>query len=402
MPENKNSLIADKRFQQELAEIKQTGLFKQERIITTPQSVRISTTQTNDVINFCANNYLGLANHPEIIEAAIKALNSHGFGLASVRFICGTQDLHKELEQSIAHYLGTENAILYSSCFDANSGLFETLLDDRDAILSDALNHASVIDGIRLCKARRFRYNHSDMDDLEHKLKQAMNCRTRLIATDGVFSMDGDIAKLDQIVILAKQYNALVMVDDSHATGVIGKRGRGSAEVHQVMDKIDIFTSTLGKAIGGGAGGFTAASHNVVELLRQKSRPYLFSNSLAPALVAAAIKAFELLSNSNNLREQLAKNTLYFRQALQKAGFDIKPGEHPIVPVMTYDAAMAQTMASRLLEEGIYVIGFSFPVVPKNQARIRVQLSATHTQKQLEFAIKAFTLIGHELKLIST
>lgn len=402
MPENKNSLMADKRFQQELAEIKQTGLFKQERIITTPQSVRISTTQTNDVINFCANNYLGLANHPEIIEAAIKALNSHGFGLASVRFICGTQDLHKELEQSIANYLGTENAILYSSCFDANSGLFETLLDDRDAILSDALNHASVIDGIRLCKAKRFRYNHSDMDDLEHKLKQAMNCRTRLIATDGVFSMDGDIAKLDQIVILAKQYNALVMVDDSHATGVIGKRGRGSAEVHQVMDKIDIFTSTLGKAIGGGAGGFTAASHNVVELLRQKSRPYLFSNSLAPALVAAAIKAFELLSNSNNLREQLSENTLYFRQALQNAGFDIKPGEHPIVPVMTYDAAMAQTMASRLLDEGIYVIGFSFPVVPKNQARIRVQLSATHTQKQLEFAIKAFTRIGDELKLIGT
>jgi glycine C-acetyltransferase len=390
----------EQRFQEELETIKNEGLFKDERIITTPQGVHITTAQAGEVLNFCANNYLGLANHPAIVEAAIEALRTHGFGMASVRFICGTQDLHKELEYAIAKFLGTDEAILYTSCFDANTGLFETLLGQEDAIISDALNHASVIDGIRLCKAARFRYAHSDMQDLEDKLKEARQYRTRLIATDGVFSMDGDIARLDKIVELAKKYGAMVMVDDSHATGVIGQTGRGSAEYHNVMDEIDIYTSTLGKALGGGSGGYTASRTEIVNLLRQRSRPYLFSNTLMPALAAAGIKAFELLSSSTELRDKLQDNTAYFRAQLAVAGFDIKPGEHPIVPIMLYDAALAQQMAADLLEEGIYVIGFSYPVVPKGQARIRVQVSAAHSREQLDKAIDAFTSVGQRLSVV--
>jgi glycine C-acetyltransferase len=317
-----------------------------------------------------------------------------------VRFICGTQDLHKQLEKTIAEFLGTGDAILYSSCFDANTGLFETLLDENDAVISDALNHASIIDGVRLCKAQRFRYAHADMEDLEHQLQQAQSCRTRLIATDGVFSMDGDIAKLDRIVELAREYRALVMVDDSHATGVIGASGRGSAEYHGVMEHIDIYTSTLGKAMGGGSGGFTAGSTEVVELLRQRSRPYLFSNTMMPALAAAGIKAFELIAASTQLRDRLHANTRYFRDAMTAAGFDIRPGEHPIVPIMLYDAALAKKMANSLLEQGIYVIGFSYPVVPKDQARIRVQVSAAHSREQLDRAVSAFTMVARELKLL--
>jgi len=388
------------RFQAELAAIKEQGLFKRERVITGPQGVKIATHEAGTVLNFCANNYLGLANHPEIVAAAIAALRSHGFGMASVRFICGTQDLHKRLEQAIAAFLGTEDAILYTSCFDANTGLFETLLGEEDAVLSDALNHASIIDGIRLCKAARLRYAHGDMEDLEHQLQAAQRYRTRLIATDGVFSMDGDIARLDAIVQLADRYDALVMVDDSHATGIVGPNGRGAAEHHGVMDQIDIYTSTLGKALGGGSGGFTAASEVVVDLLRQRSRPYLFSNTLAPALAAAGIKAFELLSHSGSLRERLWDNTRRFRAAMTAAGFDIRPGEHPIVPVMLYDATRAQRMAAALLKEGIYVIAFSYPVVPKDEARIRVQVSAAHTKEHLEHAVAAFRRIGKELGVI--
>lgn len=390
----------EKRFQKTLEEIKAEGLFKQERVITTPQGVMISTQEAGEVLNFCANNYLGLANNPDIVKAAMQALQTHGFGMASVRFICGTQDLHKALEHSIASFLETGDAILYTSCFDANTGLFETLLGEEDAIISDELNHASIIDGVRLCKAARFRYRHSDMRDLEQKLMEAKGYRTRLIATDGVFSMDGDIARLDEIVSLAETYGAMIMVDDSHATGVVGPTGRGSAEHHNVMDKIDIYTSTLGKALGGGSGGFTAGRKEIVELLRQRSRPYLFSNTLTPALVAAGLKSLELISRSTDLQNQLWRNTRYFRDKISAAGFDIKPGQHPIVPIMLYDAKLAQQMATELLQEGIYVIGFYYPVVPKGQARIRVQISAGHTTAQLDKAIHAFELVGKRLGVI--
>lgn len=388
---------AQPRFHAELETIKGEGLYKTERVITTPQGVEIATREAGTVLNFCANNYLGLANHPLIVEAAIEALRTHGFGMASVRFICGTQDLHKQLEKTIADFLSTEDAILYTSCFDANTGLFETLLGPDDAVISDALNHASIIDGIRLCKAKRFPYAHSDMQDLERKLKEAQPHRTRLIATDGVFSMDGDIARLDEIVALADQYQAMVMVDDSHATGVIGASGRGSADYHGVMEKVDIYTSTLGKALGGGSGGFTAAKSEVIDLLRQRSRPYLFSNTLAPALVAAGIKAFELLARSSELRDRLQENTRYFREAMTQVGFEIKAGNHPIVPVMLYDAGLAQQMAAQLLAEGIYVIGFFYPVVPKQQARIRVQVSAAHTRDHLDQAVAAFVRVARRL-----
>ena len=388
------------RFRLELESIEQQGLYKRERVITTPQGVEIATREAGEVLNFCANNYLGLANHPKLVEAAVAALRSHGFGMASVRFICGTQDLHKQLERAIAEFLHSDDAILYSSCFDANTGLFETLLGEQDAVISDQLNHASVIDGIRLCKAKRLRYRHSDMDDLEAQLKAAAGSRTRLIATDGVFSMDGDMAKLDEITRLAAHYDALVMVDDSHATGFVGPGGRGSAEHFGVMAGIDITTSTLGKALGGGSGGFTAAAQPVVDLLRQRSRPYLFSNTLTPALAAAGIKSLELLSRSDALRGRLRDNTRYFREQLTAAGFDIKPGDHPIVPIMLYEAPLAQQMASRLLELGIYVIGFFYPVVPEGQARIRTQVSAAHTREHLDKALEAFTTVGRELGVI--
>ena len=388
------------RFKIELEIIEQRGLYKKERIITTPQGVEINTQQAGQVLNFCANNYLGLANHPEMIKAATEALLSHGFGMASVRFICGTQDLHKQLEAAIANFLNADDAILYTSCFDANTGLFETLLDEQDAIISDQLNHASIIDGIRLCKAKRLRYAHSDMDQLEDQLKQSARSRTRLIATDGVFSMDGDMARLDEICQLAEKYNALVMVDDSHATGFVGRTGRGSAEFHGVMDKIDIFTSTLGKALGGGSGGFTASRQQVIDLLRQRSRPYLFSNTLTPALAAAGIKAIELITRSDDLREQLNNNTRYFRENMTAAGFDIKPGQHPIVPIMLYKASLAQEMAAQLLDRGIYVIGFFYPVVADDQARIRVQLSAAHTKEHIDRAIEAFIEVGRKLRVI--
>jgi glycine C-acetyltransferase len=390
------------RFSAELQAIEQQGLYKRERIITTPQGVEIATREAGEVLNFCANNYLGLANHHELVEAAVDALRTHGFGMASVRFICGTQDLHKQLEAAIAGFLGTDDAILYTSCFDANTGLFETLLGEQDAIISDQLNHASVIDGIRLCKAQRLRYRHSDMDDLETQLKAAAGARSRLIATDGVFSMDGDMARLDEITQLAERYDAMVMVDDSHATGFVGPGGRGTGEQFGVMDRIDITTSTLGKALGGGSGGFTAAGQAAVDLLRQRSRPYLFSNTLTPSLVAAGIKSLELLSHSDALREQLRDNTRYFRDQLNAAGFDIKPGDHPIVPIMLYDAPLAQKMAARLLEQGIYVIGFFYPVVPQGQARIRTQVSAAHTRAHLDRALEAFTSVGGELGVIGT
>lgn len=389
------------RFTSELEAIAEEGLYKKERVITGPQGVEVQTEEAGQVLNFCANNYLGLANHPALVEAAVTALRTHGFGLASVRFICGTQDLHKQLELSIAEFLQTEDAILYTSCFDANTGLFETLLNEEDTIISDQLNHASIIDGVRLCKAARFRYVHSDMNDLEEKLKQAAKFRTRLIATDGVFSMDGDIARMDEITQLAEQYDALVMVDDSHATGFVGPTGRGSAEYHGVMDKVDIYTSTLGKALGGGSGGFTASKQSIVDLLRQRSRPYLFSNTLTPALVAAGIKSLELLTQSNALREQLNQNTVYFRKQMTAVGFDIKPGEHPIIPLMLYEASLAQDMAKILLAKGIYVIGFFFPVVPKGQARIRIQMSAAHSRDQLDEAIAVFTEAGKDLGIIT-
>lgn len=388
------------RLKQELEQIEDQGLYKTERIITSPQGVEIDVKGGKEVLNFCANNYLGLADHPDIIKAAQQALDDYGFGLASVRFICGTQDLHKQLEAAIAEFFGTDDAILYTSCFDANGGLFETLLGPEDAVISDALNHASVIDGIRLCKAERHRYANADMDELEDKLKATQNCRTRLIATDGVFSMDGNVAPLDDICALARQYDALVMVDDSHATGFLGKTGRGSAEYHGVMDQVDIFTSTLGKALGGASGGFTTAHQPIVDLLRQRSRPYLFSNTLPPPLVAAGLQVLDMLSATTELRDKLETNTRYFRAALTEAGFDIKAGEHPIVPIMLYDAKLAQKMAQRLLEAGIYVIGFFYPVVPKSQARIRVQISAAHDQAHLDRAIAAFVTVGKELNIL--
>lgn len=388
------------RLRTELDEIEAAGLYKRERQITTPQRVAIETAERGEVLNFCANNYLGLADHPEIIAAAKGALEDHGFGMASVRFICGTQDLHKQLERVIADFHGKDDAILYAACFDANGGLFEPLLGPEDAIISDALNHASIIDGIRLCKAERHRYPNSDMDALEDALKKTRTKRTRLIATDGVFSMDGHVAKLDEITALAEQYDALVMVDDCHATGFFGPTGRGSAEHHGVLDKVDIITSTLGKALGGGMGGFTTARQEVIDLLRQRSRPYLFSNSLAPPLVAASIKAFEMLDASSALREKLVANTRFFRQAMTEAGFDIKPGEHPIVPVMLYDAQLAQKMADALLAEGIYVIGFFYPVVPKGEARIRLQISAAHEREHLERAVEAFVRVGRSFGVV--
>ncbi|MEP6484828.1 MAG: glycine C-acetyltransferase [Rudaea sp.] len=391
---------AQQRFASELDSIRDQGLFKTERIITTPQSSEISTTDGKDVLNFCANNYLGLADNPEIIKAAKDALDTHGFGLASVRFICGTQDLHKQLEATISTFFGTDDAILYTSCFDANGGLFETLLGEEDAIISDALNHASIIDGIRLCKAERRRYANGDMAELEKHLQESQGKRTRLIATDGVFSMDGFIAKLDEIVKLKEKYGALLMVDDSHATGFVGPTGRGSAELHGVMDKVDIFTSTLGKALGGGSGGFTTGRQEIIDLLRQRSRPYLFSNTLPPPLVAASIKVFEMLSSSTALRDKVNDNALYFRQRISDAGFDIRPGTHPIAPVMLYDAKIAQQFAKDLLAEGIYVIGFFYPVVPQGQARIRTQMSAAHTREQIDRAVAAFVKVGKKLGVL--
>jgi len=388
------------RLKSELAEIESAGLYKRERQITTPQRVAIQTAERGEVLNFCANNYLGLADNPEIIDAARQALDDHGFGMASVRFICGTQDLHKQLEKVIADFHGKDDAILYAACFDANGGLFEPLLGPEDAIISDALNHASIIDGIRLCKAERHRYPNSDMNALEEALKKTRDKRTRMIATDGVFSMDGTVARLDEITELAEKYDALVMVDDCHASGFFGATGRGSPEHHGVLDKVDIITSTLGKALGGGMGGFTVARQEVIDILRQRSRPYLFSNSLAPPLVAASIKVFEMLDESTALRDKLAENTKFFRKAMTDAGFDIKPGEHPIVPVMLYDAPLAQKMADALLEEGIYVIGFFYPVVPKGEARIRLQISAAHEREHLERAVDAFTRIGRNLGVI--
>jgi glycine C-acetyltransferase len=389
------------RLEDTLQEIRDAGLYKTERIITTPQNVEIKVRDGSEVLNFCANNYLGLADNDEVIAAAHKALDEYGFGLASVRFICGTQDLHKKLEKTISEFFGTDDTIMYTSCFDANGGLFETLLGPEDAVISDALNHASIIDGIRLCKAQRHRYPNSDMEALEEILKATQDCRTRLIATDGAFSMDGFIAKLDEITTLAEKYDALVMVDDSHATGFLGPTGRGSAEHHGVMGKIDIFTSTLGKALGGGSGGFTTGRQAIIDLLRQRSRPYLFSNTLPPPLVNASIKVFEMLSSTTALRDRLEENTRYFRNGMTEAGFDIKEGVHPIVPVMLYEAPLSQKFAARLLEEGIYVIGFFFPVVPRNEARIRVQVSAAHTKDHLDLAIAAFTRVGKELGVIT-
>ena len=388
------------RFRDTLEEIRDAGLYKVERVITTPQGVSIRVRDGAEVLNFCANNYLGLADHPEVIAAAHQALDDHGFGLASVRFICGTQDLHKQLESSISTFFGTDDTILYTSCFDANGGLFETILGPEDAVISDALNHASIIDGIRLCKAQRRRYPNSDMQALEQELQATQDCRSRLIATDGAFSMDGYIAKLDEITALAARYDAMVMVDDSHATGFLGPTGRGSAEHHGVMDKVDIFTSTLGKALGGGSGGFTTGRQDIIDLLRQRSRPYLFSNTLPPPLVAAGIRVFEMLSSTTELRDKLERNTRYFRSKMAEAGFDIKTGEHPIVPVMLYDAPLAQQFAARLLDEGIYVIGFFYPVVPKDEARIRVQVSAAHEKQHLDRAVEAFTKVGRELGVL--
>ena len=390
------------RYAAELESIRDAGLFKSERIITSPQSAEITLDDGRAVLNFCANNYLGLADHPDIIAVAKDALDSHGFGMASVRFICGTQDLHKELEQTIAAFFGKQDTILYAACFDANGGLFEPLLGPEDAVISDALNHASIIDGVRLCKAQRFRYANCDMADLEKQLQaaDAAGARTKLITTDGVFSMDGFIAPLDEITALAAKYGALVHIDECHATGFIGRTGRGSAEVKGVLDRIDIITGTLGKAMGGALGGFTTASREVVELLRQRSRPYLFSNSLPPHVVAAGTKAFQMLDAAGELRERLAANTAYFRERMTAAGFDIRPGVHPIAPVMLYDAPLAQKFAERLLEEGIYAIGFFFPVVPQGQARIRTQMSAAHTREHLDRAIDAFIRIGRELGVL--
>ena len=384
----------------ETDDLRAAGLYKTERIITSPQQAAISVHDDTEVLNFCANNYLGLANHPVLIDAAKKALDRYGFGMSSVRFICGTQEEHKQLENRLSSFLGTEDTILYSSCFDANTGLFETLLDERDAVISDALNHASIIDGIRLCKARRLRYANSDMKELEAQLKESQDCRFRLIATDGVFSMDGTIANLPGICDLANEYNAMVMVDDSHAVGVLGPRGRGTPEHWGVQDRIDIVTGTLGKALGGASGGYTSARKEIVEWLRQRSRPYLFSNTLAPVVAATSLAALDLLEGSDTLRKRLIENGHYFRTGLQQVGFTLVAGEHPIVPVMLGEAALAQEMAERLLKQGIYVIGFSFPVVPKNKARIRVQLSAAHERDHLDRAITAFTTVGRDLGVI--
>ena len=392
----------DGEIRNELRGIQDAGTFKHERVIVSPQAADISVNTGAEVLNFCANNYLGLSSHPALIDAAKATLDSHGFGLSSVRFICGTQDIHKDLERCVSAFLQTDDTILYTSCFDANGGLFETILNDGDAVISDALNHASIIDGIRLCKARRLRFAHDDMADLESKLREATDAGARrvLIATDGVFSMDGDIARLDAICDLAERFGAMVMVDDSHATGFTGETGRGSIEHRGVMGRVDIITSTLGKALGGASGGFTSGRQPIIDLLRQRSRPYLFSNTVAPSIVGAAIKAFGMLSESTELRDRLEANTLYFREQMTAAGFAIRPGVHPIVPIMLGEAALSVRMADQLLERGIYVIGFNYPVVPKGQARIRVQISAAHTRVHLDQAIKAFTEVGHELGIL--
>jgi glycine C-acetyltransferase len=387
------------RIRQEVEEIKQSGLYKTERIITSPQGAEI-TVNGKTVLNFCANNYLGLSSHPKTIAAAHKYIDSHGYGMSSVRFICGTQDIHKELEARLAQFLGTEDTILYVAAFDANGGVFEPLFGEQDAIISDALNHASIIDGVRLCKAQRYRYEHNNMEDLEAKLKEAAGARSRVIVTDGVFSMDGTIAQLDVICDLADKYDAIVMVDESHASGFMGKTGRGTHEHKGVMGRIDIITGTLGKALGGASGGFTSGRREIIDMLRQKSRPYLFSNTLAPSITGASIAVLDMLSETTELRDKLERNTQYFRQKMTDAGFDIKPGEHPIVPVMLYDAVLAASFADKLLAEGIYVIGFFFPVVPKGNARIRVQLSAAHEPEHLDKAIAAFTKVGRELGVL--
>jgi glycine C-acetyltransferase len=386
---------------QELSEIKEAGIFKRERIITTPQGASVHVSTGQDVVIMCANNYLGLSSHPEVIQAAKDALDTHGFGMSSVRFICGTQDIHKTLEEKIAKFYGTEDTILYAAAFDANGGVFEPLFGEEDAIISDELNHASIIDGIRLCKAQRYRYKHSDMADLEEQLKKAQNQRHRIIVTDGVFSMDGDIAKMDQICDLADKYDALVMTDECHSAGFIGKTGRGVPEYCGVMDRVDIITGTLGKALGGAMGGYTTGKKEIIEMLRQRSRPYLFSNSLAPSIVGAGIKVFDLLSSTTELRDKLEENTNYFKERIKAAGFDIKPGDSPIVPIMLYDAALSQKFADMLLQEGVYAIGFFYPVVAKGQARIRTQISAAHSIADLDKAIEAFIKVGRELNVIS-
>lgn len=386
----------------EIESIKEAGLFKKERVITTPQAADIKTSEGKEVINFCANNYLGLSSHPQVVQAAKDAIDSHGFGMSSVRFICGTQDIHKELEDKISEFLGTEDTILYAAAFDANGGVFEPILGPEDAIISDALNHASIIDGVRLCKAMRFRYQHNDMADLEKQLQEAdaKGAKNKIIVTDGVFSMDGTIAELGKICDLADQYKALVMTDECHSTGFMGKTGRGVHEFRNCMDRVDIITGTLGKALGGASGGFTSGKKEIIEILRQRSRPYLFSNTLAPSIVGASIAVFDMLSETTELRDKLEDNTNYFREKMTAAGFDIKPGQHAIVPVMLYDAPLAQKMADALLERGIYVIGFFYPVVPKGQARIRVQVSAGHKKHHLDQAIEAFTEVGKELGVI--
>ncbi|MDB4161409.1 glycine C-acetyltransferase [Bacteroidia bacterium] len=384
----------------QLEEIKEAGLYKNERIITTPQGADIITEAGGEVINFCANNYLGLSSHPKVIQAAKDAIDTHGYGLSSVRFICGTQNIHKELERKLSEYLGTEDTILYAAAFDANGGLFEPLFDKEDAIISDALNHASIIDGVRLCKAQRYRYLHNDMADLEKQLIAAQDQRNRVIVTDGSFSMDGTIAQLDKIVALADKYDASVMIDECHSSGFLGKTGRGTHEHCGVMGKIEIITGTLGKALGGASGGFTSGKKEIIDMLRQKSRPYLFSNTVAPSIVGASIAVLDMLSETTELRDKLEYNTKYFREKISEAGFDITPGEHPIVPIMLYDANVAQEMATKMLEEGVYVVGFYFPVVPKGKARIRVQLSAAHEQHHLDKAIAAFTKVGKEMGVI--
>lgn len=388
-----------KRIAKEVEEIKTSGLYKTERIISSPQGAEIIV-NNKTVLNFCANNYLGLSSHPKVIEAAHKAIDSHGYGMSSVRFICGTQDIHKVLEKKLSEFLGTDDTILYAAAFDANGGVFEPLFNEEDAIISDALNHASIIDGVRLCKAQRFRYEHNNMADLEMKLQESAKLRSRIIVTDGSFSMDGTIAQLDNICELADKYDAIVMIDECHSSGFLGKTGRGTHEYRGVMGRIDIITGTLGKALGGASGGFTSGRKEIIDMLRQKSRPYLFSNTLAPSIVGGSIAVLDMLTEKTELRDKLENNTKYFRKKMTEAGFDIKPGDHPIVPIMLYDAVLAQTMAAKLLEEGIYVIGFFFPVVAKGQARIRVQLSAAHERHHLDRAITAFTKIGKELGVI--
>ena len=386
--------------EKELAEIEAAGLYKKERVITTPQAAVIRTTEGKEVLNFCANNYLGLSAHPKVVAAAKEAIDTHGYGMSSVRFICGTQDIHKALEQKLAAFLGTEDTILYAAAFDANGGVFEPLFGPEDAIISDELNHASIIDGVRLCKAQRFRYKHNDMADLAQQLQAAQGCRHRIVVTDGVFSMDGTIAQLDKICDLADQYKALVMSDECHSSGFIGKTGRGVHEYRDVVGRIDIITGTLGKALGGALGGFTSGRKEIIAMLRQRSRPYLFSNTLAPAIVGASIAVLDMLTETTALRDKLEANTRYFREKMTAVGFDIKPGEHPIVPIMLYDAALSQQFAQKLLGKGVYVIGFYFPVVPKGQARIRVQISAVHERQHLDKAIEAFTEVGRELGVI--